>query len=608
MGDDRVAKGRVAGRWVSIAPRVGMAIVCAVCAILLLNLARKGNGMGEAVSIGGSIHAGFVAAISTRKILPNTPLEKLEVRPEVALRAAPGEYEPASFVVANRTAESQTIHVRVSDLRGPAGVTLSGRVDLKHVIVWYQASGAWKNWRRLPRNYDAFLTPELLVNDPALIRVDREAEHNYLKLSKASGPEYLLISERKRSVENVYPSPVEQPVYDAEQLQPIAIPAGEIRQFWVTVHVPDAAAPGKYSASIEIEAGPLVAATLSLNLEVYEFALPAPKLEYSMYYRGKLADHNPTVSHEWKSTAQLTADLEAMIRHGVSNPASYQRLWPKVPVEHASPVSTRSLVVRYLEIRQRLGLVDRPLYYLGRGTGNRADRAHLEAVRRDTLTMLELAEAHGATDLYVYAVDEAKKAGVSQQYSAWIAAKGTGAKVFAAGHGDHLDHDAGLTDLLVYVGRPSREVAAEQHRRGKRVFMYGYPQSGPEDPLLWRVRFGIMVWQADYDGVMPFAFQSQFGEVWNDWDDKHYRAAMLTYPTVTHPISTLAFEGFREAVDDVRYLTALEQAIARARREGRSGAPLNRARAFLAQSKELEDFDPEAIRLETVARLRSLLE
>ena len=93
-----------------------------------------------------------------------------------------------------------------------------------------------------------------------------------------------------------------------------------------------------YTGSIRIlDATDQELGSVPITLKVHEFELPAPRLEYSMYYRGKLADHNPTVSHEWKSTSQLIADLESMIAHGISNPTCYQRFWPKEDVERSSP-------------------------------------------------------------------------------------------------------------------------------------------------------------------------------------------------------------------------------------------------------------------------------
>ena len=380
----------------------------------------------------------------------------------------------------------------------------------------------------------------------------------------------------------------------------------------MTVHVPSAAASGTYEGAVRIlDHHGSALATIPITLEVHDFELPPPRIEYSMYYQGKLAEHHPTVSQEWKSASQLTADLESMIAHGISNPNCYQRLRAEGEAfEKSSPVAARDLVVKYLAIRRSLGLIDRPLYFLGRITGSRADSKHLSLLEADTKDMLSLADRYGASDLYIYGADEGKNRPISEQHAAWRSVKAAGAKVFAAGSSDYFERSAGLADLLVYRGSPNREVAKEQHQVGNKIFKYSEPQAGPEDPLLWRKSFGIAVWQADYDGVMPYAFQAQSGSIWNDWDGLYYRTSSLAYPAADKPISTLAFEGLREAVDDVRYLTALENAITRKRRaidfSRAERDALGDAEAFIRLLKVNANFDPSGIRAQAVGYLQAL--
>jgi hypothetical protein len=111
---------------------------------------------------------------------------------------------------------------------------------------------------------------------------------------------------------------------------------------------------------------------------------------------------------------------------------------------------------------------------------------------------------------------------------------------------------------------------------------------------------------------MPYAFQAQFGSMWNDWDGPYYRTSSLAYPAADKPIPTLAFEGLREAVDDVRYLTALENAISRKRRAIDSSRTerdaLGDAEAFIRLLKVNANFDPSSIRAQAVGYLQALRE
>jgi len=60
---------------------------------------------------------------------------------------------------------------------------------------------------------------------------------------------------------------------------------------------------------------------------------------------------------------------------------------------------------------------------------------------------------------------------------------------------------------------------------------------------------------------MDYAYQHSFGRPWNDFDDPTYRDHMFTYPTINGIVGTLAWEGYREAHDDNRYLATLQAAI-----------------------------------------------
>jgi hypothetical protein len=79
---------------------------------------------------------------------------------------------------------------------------------------------------------------------------------------------------------------------------------------------------------------------------------------------------------------------------------------------------------------------------------------------------------------------------------------------------------------------------------------------------------------------MDFAYQYSFGRPWNDFDDPIYRDHMFTYPTKNGVVGTLAWEGYREAHDDNRYIATLEAAIASG---AASGDPSRRAAAADAQ-------------------------
>jgi hypothetical protein len=68
-------------------------------------------------------------------------------------------------------------------------------------------------------------------------------------------------------------------------------------------------------------------------------------------------------------------------------------------------------------------------------------------------------------------------------------------------------------------------------------------------------------------------------------------------------VETLAWEGYREGVDDLRYLATLEKLLAE--RPNLSAAIV--ARQFLMDLKQSGDVDPQAARQGMVTHIRALL-
>ncbi len=178
---------------------------------------------------------------------------------------------------------------------------------------------------------------------------------------------------------------------------------------------------------------------------------------------------------------------------------------------------------------------------------------------------MAVAREFGYTDIYFYGTDEAKGEQLTVQRAAWKSVQETGAKTFVACYLGTFEAMGDLLNLAVLAGRPVPEEAEKFHGVGSRVFCYAYPQVGNEEPETYRRNFGLVLWKAGYDGAMDYAYQHAFGHVWNDFDHRTYRDHCFTYPTVDGVIGTIQWEGYREAVDDMRYIATLQKAIERAR-------------------------------------------
>ena len=253
-----------------------------------------------------SITTYVVPAITDEKILPDTSISPDYISSQISIMASPGEYEPASFVVrANENIASLT--VAATSLTGTSGSIAATNVDIRVVKCWYQnGTESWKLYESGPKA----LTPELLLKDDSLVKV--QDGENYLKLTSGS---YVWISEEGSETLPVHYSLTELPVKDSSTLQPVSIPSGTNKQFWITVHVPDDSVSGTYSGSIQLRTSAGLVGQIQLGLEVLPIELSQPYLIYSMGYLGVLSDVGG-ISQNYKNQEQYTAEIENMVAHG----------------------------------------------------------------------------------------------------------------------------------------------------------------------------------------------------------------------------------------------------------------------------------------------------
>ena len=205
--------------------------------------------------------------------------------------------------------------------------------------------------------------------------------------------------------------------------------------------------------------------------------------------------------------------------------------------------------------------------------------------------MRNFTESHGYTSTYFYGIDEAMGAEVTAQRTAWQTVHTNGGKMYVAGDKDLIDLVPDLLDLVVLGGSPDTTQVARWHSHGKRIYMYGNPQAGIENPEIYRKNYGVTLWNAGYDGTMPFAYQHKYDDIWNDFDSQetHYRDHVFAYPTSNGVIDTIQWEGFREGVDDTRYVASL------IKKEGSAHRPKTIVSAGLSKNENMTSIRKKVI-------------
>jgi PKD repeat protein len=476
--------------------------------------------------------------VTSTRVLPFNYVIPAAPANNFSLAACPDEFESGSFIITSQKAVSG-IGISVPDLKDDRGNTIpSSAIDARIVKVWYQAS---PNDIWLTQN-QYILTPELLLKDDSLVKVDYVNKVNYLKVTINSAQQYIDISTPTATI------PTSAQVNDAATLQPFSMSANENKQIWLTVHVPASTPAGDYRGNITLTVPSDAPVLLAFTVTVLPFSLEKAPLEYSLYYRGRLTTTPPVgINSEFKTSAQYSIELQDMKNHGVLYPVLYQ--------------GNDQMLGTALSLRKQSGLPTDHIYVVSMETGNPTTQAGLTALATQVKKWKNITAQYGYSDLYIYGMDEATGSTLQSERLAWQTAKQNGAKIFVAGSTDAADIVGDLLNVAVIAGALNTSQASKWHSYGQKLFSYANPQVGIENAELYRKNYGFALWNAGYDGEMNYAYQHSYGNIWNDFDDvsSHYRDHVFAYPASNGVIDTIQWEGFREGVDDTRYLATLKK-------------------------------------------------
>lgn len=452
----------------------------------------------------------------------------------LSIRGCPDQFASASFVI-NTQDDISDIGITASDLRDAHNASISSdEINIRLVKVWYQAGGD-DIWYEKPGSVPV---PELLLKDDSLVKVDHTNRFNYLKVTINGNQQYIDISNPKGTF------PVYAEIHDSPLLQPFSMKKNENKQIWMTIHIPDTTPAGDYQGMITITTPSYTPVTMNFSVVVLPFTLEPAVVEYALYYRGVLSSEiTGKIDSERKTRAQYVAELNDMKVHGIQYPTIYSADADNIGSE--------------LLLRKQSGLPEDHIYILGINTGNSTDDSDLTRLG-DTMKQWKYITAqYGFRDMYIYGIDEASGDVLRSERSAWNTVHQNGAKVFVACYSDAVDIVGDLLDTAIVAGPLNTTQAAQWHMNGKRIFSYANPQVGVENPFLYRRNYGFALWNAGYDGTMNYAYQHGFGNIWNDFDHVHYRDHVFAYPTSEGVIDTVQWEGFREGVDDTRFIATL---------------------------------------------------
>lgn len=563
-----------------------------------------------------------VPAISSFKRLPNTEPRDVLGHDAIHFLAAKGEFEPASFLIRSRE-NLEGLQLKASPLKGDGGAIPAENLDIKVVKVWYQDGTAWYSYFGDPSR--KVLVPELLLNDETLVRVDEKTHENFLRVGK----EYQSISYPPEEAKEFF-NYLAEPVDDAATLQPITLSAGEYKQIWVTLKVPNDAVAGIYDGTITLEHEGKVLGTVQVKARVLPFALPAPKTYYNLdnpffvtlYSSGVLDLADVLGVPKGEAVAQQRRIYENLRDHNVLNPRAETNLLKWFQPKNNNPEKGVEMLKTELSLLKEADMVTKPLLsseslHFSSTPKTKMKPGELEDggekfKKRIEIFRQTVKEVLGHTDIYATSWDEASVPLINtiREQSEFLADYPDLKMWLTTKKGKHFKVAGYLINYANQAGWPTREQAATWHALGAKVASYASPHTGVENPDTFRRWEGLARYKANYDGsfnykyytqLHPALYKKQKANTWNDSTSGTFRSFNLVYPVKHGVIDTIAWEGFREGIDDIRYATLLKQRVQAAEASGnRKARDLGRKALMWLELTDMEQVNLNTARLEMI--------
>lgn len=494
-----------------------------------------------------------VKAIANMPVTAETGFRHATEAQTIRIVAARGEYEPFSFVI---VANDDLIDVKPrlsAGLHGDNGMLGADTVNLRLVKRWFQGCVNSIHFKHCPNGNGRFLVPELLLKDSSLVRVDLDDKMNWLRVNVSGKQQYVDITStesdnRKRGDDRNIPA--NATFDDADVLQPVSIARNSNQQFWGTIYVPPDTEPGTYAGSIQLSSSNAAGRELNLELEVLPFDLADSGLEHSIYYKGRLAGRGKEVigvSTDLKTEEQLSREMVNLVTHGVDSATTTQTY-----------SRNNDLLKRELEARRDAGMNNK-LYMLWSGT-----YFEHKVLAKE---LMQYVKRFGHDEIYFYGGEELSDEEWANSEQKWGLMRNLGGKVFIGrSHPDFAEAvDLGVGGTRKLTMEQARERSEAYHKHGNRIFARTNPQVGVENADMYRRNYGMVLLAMGFDGTMNYAYQDSWGSIWNDFDG-YFRDHVFAYPTSDGLIDTIQWEGFREGVDDAKYMMTLQNTIAEARK------------------------------------------
>ena len=526
----------------------------------------------------------------------------------VRIVMAKDEYEPGSFLIWGLK-DLGKAQLSLGEFKTADGKVFPAKdLDLKFVKCWFQNGNAWYSYFG---DTEFKLCPELLLNDEDLIRVDLAKKANYARIDDGNGKSHERWLNPPRQINTAYWTYYASEGFgcmkpgfaDADTLQPVRLPKGEFRNFFLTAHATKSTPAGVYRGMIQLKnsnnSKTQTFGTIPVEIKVLDFALPQPMcyfdekrpINVSFYaYQGlgKIMEQN---GGDYELAKK---QLEATLRNRVAHNDNIH--WV------ASLLSGQGKDAH--DIADKAGC-RRDVYISGVPLATQGGtQTELESYDRRGVAAIDKAVGHH--NVYACYGDEPPAWWLKSTRPVLMAGQKAGYKFILAGS-DHVYRKAGYQYDWHNINKEAQEDSTtrlwNQFGSDPCVAWYSRMHVGAENPDFNRRQNGMAAYLSGYSAFCNYAHH--FGD-YND-DSSGYRPMVFAYGQYKGVIDTIQWEGFREGLDDIRYATLMVTLARKAAKskdiEARYAG--NKALQYLAAFRKESD-DLDACRAEMIRHILAL--
>jgi hypothetical protein len=477
-------------------------------------------------------------------IWPNTAPLRAEIDAPVRAFASPGEYEPLNFAILPLR-DLKDVRVKFSDLKSKDGQSIeASSIDTRFVKYM---------WTRPNYNYlwTTYRAPDVLM-----------------------------------------------------PMVPSDLTKGENFRVWATVRVGEGTPAGIYSGKAEIFSGEKKLQEVPVELRVLQFTLEKDRgITYGMYYNNPVIDvarAKDAFSREW-FRGKAEKEIRDMVEHGMNG---VERTLHGKKNQNGDFEPNFDNLALQIDVGRPTGFNDRPmplqlypavLIYFDKhniprpGTHLKDLKMPPQAYFDDITKLVERIEAErklrGWPEFLYYPLDEPEPLG-SPDVVPFVAKlmeaikKVPGVRTYMTG--DPVNERGGppwnpvYSFIDVWCNQPFKPdyetIKAEAATRpGVEYWCYPNHVCGENDHtrnIGARMTYGFGFWRSGYRGLIPWIYQHNQGNSWNYLDGRNSDVFIRSADDGS-PIPVVTWEVYREGIDDMRYITTLENWIERAKAAGR---------------------------------------